>query len=93
MNEKERLYGAPAGDFGILLSPRTEPSQMEPTTFMVAALALSAVALLANVLLWVPIFGKAFYLIGKILRIVGIAVGVIDVWAILAFYDLVPVPI
>lgn len=66
---------------------------MDPVTFMVVALALSAAAFLANVLLWVPIFGKAFYLIGKILRIVGIAVGVIDIWAILAYYELVPVPV
>lgn len=66
---------------------------MTPETFVLVALIMSAVAFLANILLWVPIFGKAFYLIGKVLRIVGIAVGVIDVWAILAWKtDLVPVP-
>lgn len=66
---------------------------MEPVTFMLVALVLSAVAFLANILLWVPILGKAFYLVGKILRIVGIAVGVIDVWAILAYYEFVPTPL
>lgn len=65
---------------------------MEPVTFMVIALGLSALAFLANILLWVPIFGKAFFLVGKILRIVGIAVGIIDIWAILAYYGLLPVP-
>lgn len=66
---------------------------MEPVTFMLIALVLSAVAFLANILLWVPILGKAFYLVGKILRIVGIAIGVIDIWAILAYYEFVPTPL
>lgn len=66
---------------------------MSETTFMLAALALSAVAFLANVLLWIPILGKAFFLIGKVLRIVGIAIGLIDVWALLAFYQYVAPPI
>lgn len=66
---------------------------MAADTFVIAALALSAVAFLANILLWLPIVGKAFYLVGKILRIVGIVIGVIDIWAILAFLELVPSPI
>ncbi len=65
---------------------------MAAENFVIAALALSAIAFLANILLWVPIVGKAFYLVGKILRIVGIGVGVIDVWAILAYYEFVAAP-
>ncbi len=67
--------------------------RMTAETFVLVALAASAVAFLANILLWVPILGKAFYLVGKILRIVGIALGVIDIWAILAWKDLAPSPI
>lgn len=66
---------------------------MSAESFVIVALILSAVAFLANILLWVPIIGKAFYLLGKILRIVGIAVGIIDVWAILAWYEVVGSPI
>lgn len=65
---------------------------MSAEQFVILALVLSAVAFLANILLWIPILGKAFYLVGKVLRIVGIIIGVIDVWAILAWYDLAPVP-
>ena len=66
---------------------------MDSTTFMLVALGLSAAAFLANILLWVPILGKGLYLVGKVLRIVGIAIGVVDIWAILAYYDVLPVPL
>ncbi|MBW3583287.1 MAG: hypothetical protein KY455_09340 [Euryarchaeota archaeon] len=61
-------------------------------TFVLVALIASAVALSANVLLWIPIVGKVFYLVGKILRVVGFIIGLIDIWAILAWYGLAPVP-
>ncbi len=60
--------------------------------FVLAVLAVSAVTLLANILLWIPIFGKVFWLIGKILRVVGLVVGALNVWAALVLLELLTAP-
>lgn len=60
--------------------------------FVLAVLVVSAFTLLANILLWIPIFGKVFWLIGKILRVVGLIVGALNVWAALVLLGWLAAP-
>lgn len=80
------------GTAGLSFTVRLDLPMASAETFVLVALTASAVALSANVLLWVPIVGKVFYLVGKILRVVGFIIGLVDIWAILAWYGLAPVP-
>lgn len=66
---------------------------MAAETFVLVVLVVAALTLLANVLLWIPVFGKIFYLIGKILRFVGFIVGLLCLWAIFALLEIAPSPI
>jgi hypothetical protein len=60
--------------------------------FVLVVLLVAAVTLLANILLWVPLFGKIFWLIGKILRLVGFIVGVFCLWAAFVLLGWAPAP-
>lgn len=60
--------------------------------FVLVVLLVAAVTLLANILLCVPLLGKVFWLIGKILRVVGFAVGLLCVWAVLVLVGWAPAP-
>ena len=60
--------------------------------FVLVVLILAAVTLLANILLWIPIFGKIFWLVGKILRLVGFIVGLLCLWAVFVLMEWAPAP-
>lgn len=65
---------------------------MAVETFVLVVLGLAALTLLANVLLWVPFLGKVFWLLGKILRLVGFIVGLLCLWAVGVVLGWLPAP-
>lgn len=65
---------------------------MAAETFVLVVLVLAAVSLLANALLWIPLFGKLLFLVGKVLRFVGFFVGLLSLWGVLALLEWVPAP-